>query len=118
MGKRMRWVGLRVFVVLLLVGAQGAAWADCGTCQVCKKRERFTIANDICLVADGENGSMCCSQDSFGLAHYCTESGSACYGIIVGGGGGGGGTGSGGSSCTYQSGWCPAECMSCSGTRY
>lgn len=116
MVKKMRWIGLPVLVLLLLVGAQGAAWAGCGTCQVCKKRENFTIPKDFCAVADDENGSMCCSQESFGLATYCTETGSSCYGIVVGGGGGGGGTGGGGGGgCSSSSGWCPAECFSCGG---
>ena len=58
---------------------------------------------------------MCCREESFGLETFCYESGSACYGITVGGGGGGGGTGGGGGGCASTGGFCPAECFSCSG---
>jgi hypothetical protein len=45
---------------------------------------------------------------------YCSESGSFCNSISVGGGGGGTGGSGGGTSCSYQ-GYCPAECFSCGG---
>jgi len=115
----MGWLRLSVLIAVMLVGAQGVLWAECGTCQVCRYKTRLTIAADYCSVANDENGSMCCTQSSIGVASYCSESGSACYGIVVGGGGGGGGTGGGGGgSCGYQNGWCPSECMSCGGTKY
>ena len=116
MGKRMRWVGLPVFVVFLLAGVQGSAWAECGACQVCRVRTRITIPADFCDVASNEDGFTCCTPMTLGPSTYCNETGSACYGIVVGGGGGGGGTGGGGGgSCRYQNGWCPAECWSCGG---
>jgi hypothetical protein len=113
---RMRWTGLVVLVGLMLVAADGVAWAGCGTCQVCRERSRLTIPADYCALANNENGSMCCTEFDSGAGTYCSESGSACYGIIVDGGGDGGGSGGGGgSTCSYQNGWCPAECMTCSG---
>lgn len=116
MSVRLQWIRLSVLIGLMLAGAQGAAWAECGTCQVCRERSRLTIPADYCSVASDEEGYMCCSLDSIGIATYCSMSGSACYGINVGGGGGGtGGGGGGGGSCTYQSGWCPPECFSCGG---
>lgn len=115
MAKRMRWLGLTVLVGLMLAAAEGAGWASCGACQVCVEKTSLTLARDYCKLANGENGSLCCSEESYGFGTYCSESGSACYGIIIDGGGGGGGTGGGGTSCSYQNGWCPAECMSCSG---
>ena len=120
MGKRIRWVGLPFLVVFfMLAGARGTAWAECGTCQVCREKTRLTIPADYCAVANDEAGYTCCTPSSIGIATYCSESGSACYGIVVGGGGGGGGTGGGGGGgCGYQSGWCPAECMTCGGTKY
>lgn len=120
MNKRIRWIGLPVFVAFLLAGASRQAWAECGSCQVCRERTRITIPADYCSLADSENGSMCCSVTSYGPGTYCSESGSTCYGIIVGGGGGGGGTGGGGGGggCSYQNGWCPSECWSCGGTKY
>lgn len=116
MVKRMRWISLSLLAGLVLVCAEGAAWAGCGTCQVCREKTRITIAADYCAIANDENGSMCCSELDTGIGTYCTESGDACYGIIVdGGGGGSGGGGGGGSTCSYQNGWCPPECWSCSG---
>lgn len=117
MVKRMRWIRLLLLAGLMLAAAEGAVWAGCGTCQVCRERTRITIAADYCGVANNENGSMCCSEFDSGIGTYCWESGDACYGIIVddGGGGGSGGGGGGGSTCSYQEGWCPPECISCSG---
>src|SRR5436305_1444646 len=113
MVKRLRWIGLTVFVGFMLAAAEKPGWASCGTCQVCKQRTNITIPSDYCAVANSEDGSMCCSVLDTGAGKYCYESGSACYGIIVGGGGGGGSAGGGGATCSYQNGWCPAECMSC-----
>jgi len=116
MVKRVRLLGLIVFLGLMIAAAENTAWAWCGTCQVCKTRTHITIPADYCGVANGENGSMCCQEFDTGAGTLCWESGSACYGIIVdGGGGGGGGTGGGGGGCSYQGLWCPAECMSCGG---
>ncbi len=116
MARRTRWIGQAVLVALVLAATEGAAWAWCGTCQVCREKTIITIPADFCGVANDENGSMCCSEFDSGIGTYCYESGSACYGIIVDDGGGtGGGGGGGGGSCTYQNGWCPAECMNCSG---
>lgn len=115
MTKRKHWFGLVVLVGLLSVAAGDVAWADCGTCQTCKDGTRALLFEaDYCMVANNENGSMCCKEEDFGLNTFCTLSGNACYGIIVDGGGGSGG-GGGGTTCNYQNGWCPAECMSCSG---
>lgn len=119
MTKGMRWIKLSAIVLLMLVGAGGALWADCGACQTCEKETAITISRDFCRLANGEDGYTCCRQDSFGLETFCVYGGSACYGISVGGGGGGGGTGGvGGGGCSYQNGWCPAECWSCSGGSY
>jgi hypothetical protein len=117
MVKGMRWVGLSVLVVMMLAAAEGLGWASCGTCQVCKQSTNITLPRDYCKVANNEAGSMCCAEFDTGVGTYCSESGSACYGIIVGGGGGGtGGTAGGsGSTCSYVNGWCPAECWSCGG---
>ena len=117
MGERLRWIRLSVVVVLMLLGAQDA-WAECGTCQTCQVSTAITISRDYCRVANAEDGYTCCRQESYGLGTYCAFGGSACYGITVGGGGGGGTGGSGGGSCSYQNGWCPAECWSCSGNSY
>ena len=114
MTNRKRWVGLVVLAGLLLVAAEGAAWAECGTCQVCRTGNRVTIPADWCGIANDEDGYLCCEQFEVGFATYCSLDGSACYGIIVGDGGGSGG--GGGGVCSYQNGWCPAECMSCSGS--
>jgi hypothetical protein len=113
--KRQLLVGWIVLLGLILGSFYSTAWATmtCGTCQVCKHRERITIPADYCAVANNESGSLCCDLLDFGTGTVCGESGDACYGIIVGGGGGDGGTG-GGTSCSYRNGWCPAECMSCS----
>ena len=113
MGKRNRWIGLSILAGLMLLAAEGAAWAGCGTCQVCKTGSYLTIPADWCGIANDEDGWMCCSEFQVGPATYCSMDGDACYGIIVDGGGGSGG--GGGTTCSYQNGWCPAACMSCSG---
>lgn len=120
MVKQMRWVVPSAFVLLMLVGTQGVARAECGSCQVCREKTRLTLPADYCATANDEDGYMCCSPETYGLATYCNLEGAACYGISVGGGGGGGGggTGGGGGSCSYQNGWCPAECFSCGGGTY
>ena len=110
-GRRFGWTGLTVLAALILVGSEGIAWAGCGTCQVCRERTSLTIPRDFCDVANNEHGYLCCTPESIGPATYCWESGSACYGTNAGGGGGG--DGEGGGECTYQNGWCPATCMSC-----
>ena len=115
MVERMRWMVLTVLVGLMVVAAEDTGWALCDTCQVCKQRTNITIPSDYCAAANNENGSLCCSEFDSGAGRYCSEYGSACYGIVVGGGGTGGSGGGGGGSCTYQGGWCPAECMSCGG---
>lgn len=115
MTMRKRWIGLAALAGLLV--AEGVAWAECGTCQVCKVDTRafvFSVAS--CVIANNQNGSMCCRVDSISFDSYCTMGGNACYGVIVDdGGGGSGGGGGGGGACSYESGWCPPECMSCSG---
>ena len=112
--KRMRWIGSIALIGAMLAIAESAGWAWCGTCQVCRERTNITIPSDYCAIANSEAGSMCCAEFNSGAGVYCTESGSACYGITVDGGGGGGSAGGGG-GCAYQNGWCPAECMRCSG---
>lgn len=117
MVRPMRWMGMTVLLGLMLASAEVAGWATCDTCQVCRERTHITIPGDYCGIANNESGSLCCSEFDSGAGTYCSEYGSSCYGIVIdGGGGGGGGTGgSGGGGCTYQNGWCPANCMSCSG---
>lgn len=113
MVKRMRWMVPTILVGLMVVAAEGAGWALCDTCQVCKQDTHLTIPVDRCIVANNQPGSLCCQELNTGAGTYCYEYGSACYGIVVGGGGTGGSGGGGGGACTYQGGWCPAECMSC-----
>lgn len=112
---RVKRIGLAAVVAVMLIGGQSAVWAGCGTCQVCKEGLSITLTRDYCKGANSEDGWMCCREESFGLETFCYESGSACYGITVGGGGGGGGTGGGGGGCASTGGFCPAECFSCSG---
>lgn len=112
----MRRIYQIAIAVLMFGSLSNTAWATmtCGSCQVCHHRERITIPADYCAPANNENGSLCCDELDYGTGTICGEAGDSCYGIIVNGGGGGGGTGGGGStSCNYQNGWCPAECMSC-----
>jgi hypothetical protein len=113
--KQIRWIGLMMEVAGLML-ATGNAWAGCDSCQVCKEASAITIPRDYCALANNQNGQLCCQTVDTGAGTYCYTYGSDCYGIIVNGGGGGaGGSGGSGSTCSYQNGWCPAECMSCSG---
>lgn len=113
MTNRKRWAGLAVLAGLLLVAAEGAVWAECGTCQVCKCSSRYFVFELCeCKIANEQNGSMCCKPESYSNNTFCDMDGDACYGVIVDGGGSGGG---GGTTCSYTNGWCPAACMSCSG---
>jgi hypothetical protein len=114
MANRKRWAGLVILAGLLLGVAEGAAWAACGTCQVCKCETKYILFDYCsCLIANEQSGSMCCEPVSISLNTFCEMDGNACYGIIVDGGGGSGG--GGGTTCSYTNGWCPAECMNCSG---
>lgn len=115
MAKRKRWIELAVLAGLMLVATAGTAWAACGNCQTCKRNYVVfgTLADFYCIVANDQEGYMCCHEQPLGNETYCVFGGDACYGIIVGDGGGSAGGGGGG--CSYQSGWCPPECMSCSG---
>jgi hypothetical protein len=118
MVKRKRSLGLAALAGLMLLATAGAAWAACGTCQTCKRNYVVfgTLADFYCIVANDQDGYLCCNEQPLGNETYCAFSGDACYGIIVDdGGGGSGGGGGGGGACSYQSGWCPPECMSCSG---
>lgn len=112
---RISYIKLAAVVAIMLSGGQGALWAGCGVCQLCEEEQAITLSRDFCRLARDESGYMCCREESFGLETFCVQSGSACYGIEVDGGGGGSGGGGGGGGCSYQGGWCPAECFSCSG---
>lgn len=69
-------------------------------------------------VHDTETGTTGCDTfiDNLGDS-FCTEGGSYCSVITVtaGGGGGGGTSGGTGSNPCQTSGFCPAQCFSCSG---
>lgn len=112
MDRRLRWF---VLLGLMLVIPSSSAMAECGTCQICEHRTVITLAQDFCRAANNEDGFMCCQPQVIGPQTFCSMSGSACYGIVVGGGGGGGTGGGAGGGCRYQNGWCPAECWSCNG---
>lgn len=113
MTTRKRWIGLALLAGLLLM-AEDAAWAECGNCQVCiVQTNTLGFRVDFCAIANNQGGWMCCTPQELGWDTMCWESGDACYGIIVDGGGGSGG--GGGNNCSYQNGWCPPSCMSCSG---
>ena len=112
---RVRQIGLALLAAVMLIGSQSAVWAECGTCQVCIEKTTLTIPRDTCGVANNQDGYMCCSPETYGVATYCHMDGAACYGTTVGGGGGGGGTGGSGGSCRSTGGFCPAECFSCGG---
>ncbi|HSN87402.1 MAG TPA: hypothetical protein VL025_11625, partial [Thermoanaerobaculia bacterium] len=67
MTNRKRWAGLVVLAGLLLMAAEGAAWAECGTCQACKCSSRFILFVECsCMVANQESGSMCCAPEVIG----------------------------------------------------
>src|SRR4051794_27741089 len=83
-------------------------------CEICK--HYFFLGYVPCApVKENEVGATACTDyyDLF-AGFYCEESGNFCTSITVGGGGGGnGGGGSTGGTC-QTSGYCPAECFSCS----
>jgi len=75
--------------------------------------------NDHCIpVQQGEIGYTFCFEmpASFPWPSVCVADGNFCSSIDVNGGGGGGGTGGGGGGgACATTGFCPAECFSCSG---
>lgn len=85
-------------------------------CEVCKYY--FFLGFAPCRpVEEGETGATICTNHSDISGFSCEESGDFCSSITVTGGGGGGtgGVGGGGSDPCQTSGFCPAECFSCSG---
>jgi hypothetical protein len=89
-------------------------------CQICVRSNWLTPWNRLCRpVEDRESGTTTCEtkiEPASGLI-YCHEGGDFCAVIDVfgGGGTGGGGTGGGGTNPCQTTGFCPAECFSCSG---
>jgi hypothetical protein len=85
-------------------------------CEICKNNW-LTPWNFLCKpVSDRETGVTDCENDyhPFTNTTSCSEGGDFCA-VIDAAGGGGGGSGGGGSNPCQVSGFCPAECFSCSG---
>lgn len=86
-------------------------------CEICKYI--FFLGYAPCRpVTQNEVGSTICTDQYDPIGGFsCEESGTYCSSIDAGGGGTGGtgGTGSSGGSC-QTSGFCPAQCFSCSGS--
>jgi len=100
---------LVVFPLLLPAGAAG--------CEYCYSTWLNPTRSYCKPVAEFQTGVTNCQTfvDNLG-GSSCTESGTYCTDITVGGGdGSGGGSGGGSGSCQYT-GFCPAECFSCSGS--
>lgn len=95
------------------------AAAQCETC-VDRWQTILTFGQSWCVpVRPEETGVTQCADGVTPIGgSWCSEGGTFCSEITVGGGGGGGGTGGsggGGTSCQTAS-YCPPECFSCSGS--
>src|SRR6185436_5514700 len=91
---------------LLVLPAKGMACEKCATSWnvVLSRGQSWCQA-----VKDGETGATQCDAGVTWIGGaYCHEGGIYCSTVTAGGGGGGG------STC-QSSGYCPAECFSCSG---
>jgi hypothetical protein len=116
MRKRMKGVRVATLSVLVVLGLMALPQTG-SACERCTSGWEVVLSGgqSWCRAVTGDEvGSTTCTSGSTAIGGaYCSESGSFCNSITVGGGGGTGG-GSGGSSCSYQ-GYCPAECFSCGG---
>lgn len=105
-------IGILGFLAALLFSS--AAEAACEECH----RPWLTPWNTWCVPVSGDDvGATLCHDEVTLVSITCQEDGNACQVITVIGGGGGSGTGSGGgtSNPCQTSGFCPAECFTCSG---
>jgi len=94
----------------LFVGARGGTQNGCYVCEP----DGF-MDTHCSQVGDGQNGDgISCEEYPNGVSHNCRTFDGACTNTDVCGGGGGTGDGGGG-GCTYEGGYCPPSCMSCSG---
>lgn len=100
--------------------APAKAAASCETC-VDRWQSILTGGQSWCVaVKPEETGVTLCTDGVTAIGGaWCSESGTFCTAITVGGGSGGGtgggGGGGGGSTCQTTS-YCPPECFSCSGS--
>lgn len=102
-----------MLVGLMVIAAEGSAWADCAGCQACDLDNFHQPPRDRCAPANDEDGYMCCETIPLGDGSWCQFGGEPCYGVVIEDPPGGGGGGGGGGSCSVTTGWCPAECFSC-----
>ena len=89
-------------------------------CESCKRTSWLTPWNYLCkATGDRETGVTLCTDEYEPLTNttYCNESGDFCTVVDAEGGGGSGGGSGGGdtSNPCLTTGFCPAECFSCSG---
>ena len=115
----MRKLGLLV-ILLLFPGLTSRSEASTVTyeddCYTCNNTAILGIDQECGTPPDYSygTGTTCHELRINGLPTACYTSGFECYRITVNGGGGGSGGTGGGGSC-HSSGFCPAECFSCSG---
>jgi hypothetical protein len=105
---------------LLLLGALALSFFTLSKpvlgCEICK--HYFFLGYVPCQpVEEDETGATICSNHYDPIqGFWCEESGNFCSSITVTGGGGGMAGGGGGTTDPCRtSGFCPAECFSCSG---
>ena len=101
--------GITVFAFLMIPGELLA-------CEICTNPV-FTDGMSWCRpVRQEETGYTICRDEVTVLGTYCMEeSGIFCSVVDAGGGGGGSNAGGGGTNPCQTSGFCPAQCFSCSG---
>lgn len=108
----------RIHVALLVVIASvvslmipGELQAGCERCT----NPVFTGGMSWCVeVKQEETGVTLCKDGVDLFGPYCSEDGIYCS-VVDAGGGGGTGSGGGGTNPCQTSGFCPAQCFSCSG---
>jgi hypothetical protein len=112
----MRIPGRACFIVLMTFLVLGFVTPPrpASACELCKYN--IFLGYSPCRpVGPDEVGSTVCTDSYDPLGGFsCEESGTFCSSITAGGGGGAGGAGGDGSAC-HTSGFCPAQCFSCSG---
>lgn len=110
---------VRLAILLFVLGAGSAlasitTYYGCFNCKPIHPTSEASICSEAGVLQGG--AGWICYEDNvlpWPDGPYCWTNGQAC--TNGGGGGGGGGTGGGGSNTCTTTGFCPAQCFSCSG---
>lgn len=101
-----------VSATLIVTGSWALTSEAEGACEICKANILTPDLSWCHPVEQEETGVTRCRDGSDWHGPWCFEEGTFCSVVDAGGGGG---TGGGGDNPCQVTGFCPAECFSCSG---